>query len=121
MFTKIAKIYGIILMGASLFVASPFIGYAYGAYVNTGNATNITPMNATLNGTVDTGGVPGNAYFEYGTDISFGNSTSLNSSTFNTPYSGNFNINITGLTANTNYYYRAVVVNSFGKVYGNVI
>ena len=61
-----------------LFGSAPFISYAYGAYVSTGNATNITPMNATFNGVVNTGGLPGNAWFEYGTDVSFGNSTSLN-------------------------------------------
>jgi len=107
-------------MGAMLFGSAPFISYAYGAYVSTGNATNITPMNATFNGVVNTGGLPGNAWFEYGTDVSFGNSTSLNAFIFNSGYSGNYSTNVSGLVSNTFYYFRAIAQNSYGRVYGNV-
>jgi len=107
-------------MGAILFGLAPFPLFAYSAYVSTGSATNITPMNATLNGSVNTGGLPGNAWFEYGTDLSFGNSTSLNAYIFNTGYGGSYSTNISGLTANTIYYFRAVGQNSQGRVYGNV-
>jgi len=120
MLNKTIKFFIIILVGATLFTIAPFTGYAYGAYVSTGNVTNITPMNATFNGFVNTGGLPGNAWFEYGTDVNFGNSTSLNAFIFNNGYGGNYSTNISGLTANTTYYFRAVAQNSEGRVYGNV-
>lgn len=121
MLNKIIKLFEIILLGTILFASAPFTGYAYAPSVMTGGATNITPMNATFNGTVNTGGLPGNAWFEYGTDLVFGNSTSLNAFIFNTGYSGNYSTNVSGLTANTIYYFRAVAQNSQGKVYGNVV
>src|ERR1035437_6054200 len=126
MLNKIIKLIGITLVGAGLFASAPFIGYAqyyngYGASVSTGNATNITPMNATFNGSVNTGGISGNAWFEYGTDVNFGNSTTLNAFDFNSSFSGSYSTNVSGLTANTIYYFRAVGQNSYGKVYGNII
>jgi phosphodiesterase/alkaline phosphatase D-like protein len=126
MLNKIIKLCGIILLGAGLFASCPFVSYAqyysgYGASASTISATNITPMNATLNGTVNTGGIAGNAWFEYGTDLSFGHATTLNAFNFNAPYSGNYSTNVSGLTANTTYYFRAVAQNSYGKVSGNVL
>jgi phosphodiesterase/alkaline phosphatase D-like protein len=120
MLNKTIKLLGITLIATALFAFAPFVGYAYGASATTGNATNITPTNATFNGNVDTGGIPGSAWFEYGTDTSFGSSTSLNAYTFNSSYSGSYSTNISGLTASTTYYFRAVALNSYGKVYGNV-
>jgi phosphodiesterase/alkaline phosphatase D-like protein len=120
MSNKIIKLFGITLLGAMLFASAPFTLYAYSPSVTTGSATNITPMNATFNGVVNTGGLPGNAWFEYGTDLNFGNSTTLNAFIFNTGYGGNYSTNVSGLAANTTYYFRAVAQNSEGRVYGNV-
>jgi phosphodiesterase/alkaline phosphatase D-like protein len=126
MLNKTIKLFAMTLMGATFFMALPFIGYAqyyngYGASATTGNVTNISPMNATFNGTVSTGGLPGNAWFEYGTDLSFGYSTTLNAFIFNGGYSGNYSTNVSGLTSNTVYYFRAVAQNSYGRAYGNVV
>jgi hypothetical protein len=121
MLSKTIKLLGIILLGAMFFASVPFTIYAYNASVTTVNATNITPMNATFNGVVNTGGLSGNAWFEYGTDLNFGNSTTLNAFIFNTGYGGSYSTNISGLTANTTYYFRAVAQNSQGRVYGNVV
>jgi len=120
MLSKIIKPFGIILLGFMLFGSSPFVSQAYWAHATTDSATDITPTNATFNGFVDTGGLPGDAWFEYGTSISFGLSTSLNAHIFNSAYSGNYSTNISGLTANTIYYFRSVAQNSEGIVYGNV-
>jgi phosphodiesterase/alkaline phosphatase D-like protein len=124
MLKRVIKISGIILAGAILFVSAPFIShaqYAYAPSVSTGNATDITPMNATFNGTVNTAGISGNGWFEYGTDLNFGNSTTLDAFNFSNGYNGNYSTNVSGLTANTTYYFRAVAQNSFGRVYGNVV
>lgn len=121
MLNKIIRIFEITLVGIALFASSPLTGYAYSANVTTIPATNISSMNATLNGFVNTGGVAGSAWFEYGTDTSFGNTSSLNASKYNNSYAGNFSANISGLTANTTYYFRAVALNSSGIVYGNVL
>ena len=47
------------------------------------------------------------------------NPTTANSSTNNGNGTGSFTSNLTGLTANTNYYVRAYAINSAGTAYGN--
>lgn len=122
MSNKLVKSFGVALLGLALLVFMPFVSYAYtNASVSTGSVTNITQTNATFNGSVDTGGIQGNAWFEYGTDVSFGNTTTLNAFNFNAPYSGSFSTNISGLSANTTYYVRAIGQNSAGKVYGSIV
>jgi hypothetical protein len=91
------------------------------ASVSTINATSITPTNASFNGFVDTGGAAASAWFEYGTDLNFGESTTLDAFNWNGGYSGDYSTNISGLTADTTYYFRAVAQNSTGRVYGNVV
>lgn len=110
-------------MGAVLFTAGPFISYAYSPSVSvtTLSATNVTPTNATLNGLIDTGGVNGDGWFEYGTDLNFGESTTLNAFIINDANGGSYSTNISGLTANTTYYFRAVGQNDYGMVYANVM
>jgi hypothetical protein len=118
------KIFGLTLAGTILFISAPFISYAQyyqNASVSTINASNITPTNATFNGSVNLGGSTGSAWFEYGTDLNFGNSTTLDGFNWNGGYGGNYSTNVSGLTANTAYYFRAVAQNSFGRVYGNVV
>src|ERR1035437_2655168 len=124
MFNKIIKLFGITLVGAMLFVSMPFTSYAYGPSpsVETATATNVTPTNATLNGFVSMSGVNGDAWFEYGTSLNFGNTTTLNAFVVNNGGGGTYSTNISGLTANTTYYFRAVGQNSSpGIVYANVM
>ena len=125
MLNKLIKLVGITLVGVGLFASLPFVSYAYtygyNASVSTDGVTNISPMNATFNGSVSTGGISGDAWFQYGTDMNFGNSTSLNSYLFNSAYSGEYSTNVSGLSGNTTYYVRAVAQNSYGIVYGNVV
>ena len=124
MLRKVIKLCGIILLGVGLFAASPFISYAQyyqNATVSTINATDITPTNATFNGNVNLGGLTGSAWFEYGTDLNFGETTTLDGFNWSGGYSGSYSTNISGLTANTVYYFRAVAQNDQGRVYGNVV
>ncbi len=86
--------------------------------VTTRNATNISSTNATLNGRVDGNGNSTRAWFEYGFNTNFGYSTrerSYGSS------SSSFDERVTGLRANTLYYFRAVAENSEDLVYGNIL
>lgn len=56
-------------------------------------------------------------YFEYGTTTSYGNDTSANQT--NLTAVGNFDNDVTGLTASTTYHYRAVcLLDDASKVYG---
>jgi hypothetical protein len=120
MLNKTIKFLAIVFIGATLYGLLPVSAHAYISYVNTGNVTHITSMNATLNGSITTNS-PSNAWFEYGTSTAFGNSTSLNAIIFNTGYSGNYNTNISGLIPNTTYYVRAIAQDPNGRVYGNVV
>jgi hypothetical protein len=108
------------VFGLILFAFSPFAVYADAAYAYTGNATNITQTSATLNGTASTGGLQGNAWFEYGTDVNMVNSTTLNAFIYNGGYGGSYSTNIYNLTPSTTYYFRSVAQNSYGRVYGSL-
>ena len=121
MLNKIIKLFGITLVAAMFFITAPFTTHAYNASVTTENATSVTPLNVTFNGVVDTGGLPGTAWFEYGTDLNFANSTADNAIIFNTGYSGDYTTNVSGLNSNSTYYFRAVAQNGEGRVYGNVM
>jgi len=79
-------------------------------------ATNITQTTTTLNAYINNFGNPATAtyYFRYGTDHS------LLSQTPNKSVSGpNMIENITGLSANTTYYFRGFAINSVGAAYSN--
>ena len=84
--------------------------------VTTNSATNVTSSSATLNGTLNDLGSDTSAtvYFEYGTDTSYGSETTHQ--TMNS--TGNFTADISGLSPNTTYHYRAVATNSAGTSYG---
>lgn len=88
--------------------------------VNTQSATNVSQNFATLNGNVNPNGSPTNTWFEWGFSNSFGNTTGFQSLGSG---SGNFSTSapISGLAANTTYYFRAVAQNSFGTTYGNTL
>ena len=88
-------------------------------------ATQVTPTTATLNGSLsDPYNCMNSTYgFEYSTDPDFaeGTGTFVTSSNLS---SGDFSFDLTGLNANTNYYFRAVSnVNVDGNIfssYGNI-
>ncbi|MEK7373859.1 MAG: Calx-beta domain-containing protein, partial [Thermodesulfobacteriota bacterium] len=85
--------------------------------VTTDSAANITQTTATLNGTVNPNNQSTTAYFQYGLTLSFGNTTGAQTLTGSTAQ--NISANITGLSANTTYYYRIVATNSSGTSYGS--
>jgi len=79
--------------------------------------TGITATNATLNGRVNPSGFAASAWFEWGTNTSYGNVTGaqlLGSGGGST----NFSQVITGLLSATTYHYRAVSSNLLGLVTG---
>ncbi len=88
--------------------------------VTTNNATNITSSSATLNGLVNRNNLYNtynlNTWFEYGTNTNFGFATVKSISNFGY---ANYTANVSGLSANTIYYFRAVAQNPQGIVYGN--
>lgn len=87
------------------------------------SSTNITSTSVTLNGTVDPNGTtPLTAQFEYSTHPDMSASTI---STATTPASGNVggitnptnvSVNLTGLNANTTYYYRVIAGSATGSI-----
>ena len=83
--------------------------------VTTNDATNIQTTTATLNASYAQGSKPITARgFNYGTT-----SGSYTEHISGTVSGSNFSANITGLTANTTYYYQAYVTTDDGTVYGN--
>ncbi|MDB6026660.1 MAG: hypothetical protein JWM68_2883 [Verrucomicrobiales bacterium] len=76
-------------------------------------ATSVTPTTATLNGTVNAGGVTG-YYFQYGTTTNYGSFTTVSSLPAST---NDFAVSaaINGLSPGILYYFRLVATNSFGS------
>lgn len=88
--------------------------------ITTNSATNIAQNSATINGNINPNGSSANAWFEWGTSLSFGNTTASNN--YGSGTSGvNYNFNLSNLSNNTTYYFRAVASNSFGTVYGSTM
>ena len=86
--------------------------------VATQNATAITLISATLNGTVNPNGLATTYHFEWGTTVAYGNNTATlpaGSGIATVPESAN----ITGLTGGTTYHFRIDATNSDGTSYGN--
>ena len=91
---------------------------AYNAEVVTTVATNITENSAYLNGLISSSSFSSNnVYFEYGQTVNLGSRTPAKVTTYNT----NFNYYLTGLRANTIYYFRAVAEGRDGNVYRGAI
>jgi hypothetical protein len=85
--------------------------------VGTLPATGVANAAATLNGTVNPGGLPTMAWFQWGTTTNYGNLTpvqSLGSGNIST----NFSQIVTGLVAAASYHFRAVASNAFGVAFG---
>lgn len=90
--------------------------------VSTSGATNVTPSTATLNGSISVVGSP-----EY-TEKGFCYSTSSSNPTINNTKipvsgsgSGNYSYNLSGLSYNTTYYYRAYAIQNGSTIYGSVV
>lgn len=90
--------------------------------VSTSGATNVTPSTATLNGSISVVGSP-----EY-TEKGFCYSTSSSNPTINNTKipvsgsgSGNYSYNLSGLSYNTTYYYRAYAIQNGTTIYGSVV
>ena len=85
--------------------------------VTTNPATNVSSSSATLNGSLDPHGLTTSVNFQYGTTISYGHTTTMQSQTGNTYR--NITGNISGLTTHTTYHFRIVGTNSGGTRFGS--
>jgi hypothetical protein len=83
----------------------------------TSAATNVAAFSATLNGSVNPGGLTTSVYFQYGTTTGYGLTTAMQSQTGNT--FRNVSANISSLMANHVYHFRVVATNSGGTTYGS--
>jgi hypothetical protein len=88
-----------------------------GPTVTTAAAAAVDTRSATLNGTVDPGGVPATFRFEYGTDTAYGTSTAETSAGSGTGAVA-ATAAITGLLPNATYHFRLVASNGAGVISG---
>ena len=89
-------------------------------FVSTLGATSVTSTSATLNGTVNPNGSSTTAFFEWGTSSTLsGFSTTSPQSIGSGTSSVSVTTNLTGLAANTTYYFRVVGQNSAGTQRGS--
>lgn len=84
----------------------------------TNPATSITSTSATINGSVDSNGVPGSSIsFEWGTTASLGTSATASTSTSTTSTNPiTVSANLSGLTQGTLYYYRVKIGDVVGEI-----
>ena len=89
-----------------------------GPTVTTTAASSVDTVSATLNGTIDPGGVSSTYHFEYGLDTNYGSQT-----TESGPIGGTGAVAATapatGLLPNTTYHFRIVGTNASGSITGN--
>ena len=85
--------------------------------VTTGSATSVTYSSATLSGSVSGADQSLTCGIIYGTSSSLSSSSGTKKSTTS---SGSYSISVTGLNANTTYYYRAYAIVDGEYVYGDV-
>jgi len=84
--------------------------------VVTGQATDVTKSAATLNGAVNTNGVAGTAWFEWGRTAAYGRTTTPQSLSVSTV--ANLTASLSKLKKNVTYHYRMVAQNSGGMTHG---
>jgi trimeric autotransporter adhesin len=100
-------------------VDSSFISFPLPPIVNTDYASNLTAKSVTLNGRVNSRNVLTTAYFEYGTDLSYGGIVNVNQNPFKSANEIIVNANVSGLLPNTLYHYRLNSQNTGGLTTGN--
>jgi hypothetical protein len=86
--------------------------------VTTGGSSSLTSAGATINGTVNPQGSDTTYYFEYGTDTSYGTTTTLGSAGAGTT-AQSVSAALTGLNGSTTYHYRLVATNANGTTAGS--
>lgn len=90
--------------------------------VTTNTASSVTSTSATLNGSVNPNGLTTTAYFEWGTSSTLATSTATTYRSIGSGLSAvSVTANLTGLSASTTYYYRAVGQNSAGTERGSIV
>jgi hypothetical protein len=85
--------------------------------VTTNAATNVELHSATLNGSVNPGGLNTTLWFQYGRTTSYGSTTAHQTKAGNRTQT--VAANISGLTAGTTYHFRIVATNGAGTRYGS--
>lgn len=90
---------------------------SYKTASSTNTSASVTCNSATLYGEVWTNGTPTTVWFEWGTSTSLGNATP--SQTKSTD--GQFSRNLSGLSENTTYFYRAMAANQYGSSTGSTL
>jgi len=81
-------------------------------------ATGVTTTIATLNGTVTANGASTTTSFDWGLTVAYGSTATASPTPVTGNTATNISANLTGLTLNTTYHYRAKGVNSAGTTYG---
>lgn len=91
--------------------------------VNTTSANNITTTSAKLNGTVNPNGAPTTYWFEYSQDSLLGSVlvTTTPSQSISGTSNTSVSADISNLTKDTKYFFRAVAQNSEGTVRGDIV
>jgi hypothetical protein len=87
------------------------------ATATTDPASDVTPIGATLHGTVDPRGTATSAFFQYGKTKNYGTNTPQQSAGVS-PGAIPLAAGITGLKSSTTYHYRVVAQNADGKTFG---
>ncbi|HEY0548906.1 MAG TPA: choice-of-anchor D domain-containing protein, partial [Verrucomicrobiae bacterium] len=100
--------------------SASFSGFVASApLVITGNATNVIDVSATLTASINPGGSPATAQFEFGTTTNYGSVASLTLTPTNGAAAQTVSTAIGGLTPGTSYHFRAMASNSVGLAFGS--
>jgi hypothetical protein len=90
------------------------------ATVTTGSAISVAATSATLSGSVNpNSSLSTTAWFQWGTTTNYGNITPSQSIGSGTTTINIYALNVSGLAANTTYYFRCVASSSAGTAYGS--